>query len=304
MSKESPRQKTNDLEQIDSQFNQIFNASLPLRIINKDYEIVSVNDTYLNLFRLNKDEIIGIECYNHDLKHLGHRCDTDKCSMKQIEMGKDFYEYELESKLPDGTNIVNIVRSVPYKDATGNFAGIIQNFTNITERSKMEMALIESEEKYRTLVEDSIEGIWVIDGEAKTTFVNNSMANMFGYEIDEMIGKSMYAFMDDEGIKAAENKFESRKDGIKEDHEFVFFHKSGKKVYTYLRTTPILGENGTFNGALAFVTDITQQKIAQEKIADMAKFPFENPNPVLRLSKSYILLANKAAQKLFNIDEG
>ena len=304
MSEESPRQKTNDLEQSYSQFNQIFNASLPLRIINKDYEIVSVNDTYINLFQLNKEENIGRKCYDHDIIRLGHRCDNEKCSMKQIEMGKDFYEYELESKLPDGTNIVNIIHSVPYKDVKGNFGGIIQNFTNITERSKMEIALIESEEKYRTLVEDSIVGIWVIDAEAKTTFANQSMASMFGYEIDEMIGKSMYEFMDDNGIKAAEAKFDRRKNGIREDHDFVFFHKSGKKIYTSLRTSPIFGKDGTFNGALAFITDITEQKMAQEKISDMAKFPFENPNPVLRLSESYVLLANNAAQKLFNVNEG
>ena len=298
------RQKNNKLEQSYPEFIQIFNASLPLRIINKDYEIVSVNDTYVNLFQLHKDDILGTKCYHHDLKHLGHYCNTDKCSMKQIELGNKFYEYELESKLSDGTNIVNIIHSVPYTNAKGNFAGIIQNFTNITERSKMEISLKESEEKYRTLVEDSIEGIWVIDANAKTTFVNQSMADMFGYEINEMIGKTMYAFMDTDGIKSAEKKFDHRKNGMKEDHEFVFQHKSGKNVYTYLRTSPVFGEHGAFNGALAFVTDITQQKIAQEKIADMAKFPFENPNPVLRLSESYVLLANDASQKLFNIAEG
>lgn len=304
MSDDSLRQKAHDLEQAYSEFNQVFNASLPLRIINKDREILSANDTYVNLFQLYKDEIKGMKCYDHDLIHLGHHCDTDKCSMKQIEEGKEFYEYELASKLPDGTNLVNIIRSVPYKDAEGNFAGIIQNFTNITERSKIERDLIESEEKYRTLVEDSIEGIWVVDTETNTTFVNQSMANMFGYEISEMIGKSMYVFMDENDRKSASDKFQSRKNGIKEDHEFEFLHKSGKKVYTSLRASPIFGESGTFNGAMAFVTDITIQKIAQEKIADMAKFPFENPNPVLRLSKSYVLLANTASQKLFNIGEG
>ncbi|GAH24711.1 unnamed protein product, partial [marine sediment metagenome] len=106
-----------------SDFNQIFNASLPLRIITKDFEVVSVNDTYIRLFQLYKDEIIGKKCYNPDLKRLGHNCNSNNCSMKQIELGKEFYEYELSSKLPDGSIIVNIIHSVPYKDAKGNFAG-------------------------------------------------------------------------------------------------------------------------------------------------------------------------------------
>ena len=161
-----------------------------------------------------------------------------------------------------------------------------------------------SEEKYRTLVEDSLEGIWVIDDNANTTLVNQSMANMFGYEIDEMIGTNLYKFMDEEGKKIAEINFERRKQGIKEDHEFEFLNKSGRKIFTTLRASPIFDEQGNFNRAMAFVTDITEQKIAQEKIADMAKFPLENPNPVLRVSSKYILIANKASQELFLIGEG
>ncbi|GAH35577.1 unnamed protein product, partial [marine sediment metagenome] len=63
-------------------------------------------------------------------------------------------------------------------------------------------------------------------------------------------------------------------------------------------------EDGNFEGAMAFVTDVTERKIAQEKIADMARFPLENPNPILRLSKKYVLLANKTGQTLFRIGEG
>ena len=304
LSDESLRQKADDLGQAYSEFNQIFNASLPLRIINKDCEILHVNETYKDLFSLSAEEIIGRKCYDNDLRHLGYQCDTDGCSIKQIEGGKDYYEYELTSKLDDNVKIVNLVRSVPYRNIKGEFVGIIQNFTNITERSKFEVAMKESEEKYRNLVEDSLEGIWVIGDNANTTFVNQSMASMFGYEIDEMMGKSLFKFMDEDEKRIAEIYFERRKQGIKEDHEFEFIHKSGRKVFASVRASPIFDENGNFNGAMAFVTDISEQKIAREKIADMAKFYTENPNPVLRLSKNYILLANKPSKTLFRIGEG
>ena len=161
-----------------------------------------------------------------------------------------------------------------------------------------------SEEKYRKLVEDSLEGIWVIDDETNTTFVNQSMADMLGYEIDEMIEANLYEFMDEDGKKLAETNFERRRQGIEEDHEFEFLHKSGRKIFATLKASPIFDEDGNFEGAMAFVTDVTEQKIAQEKIADMARFPLENPNPILRLSTKYVLLANKASQDLFRIGEG
>jgi len=304
LSDELLRRKAEDLEQTYSEFNQIFSASLPMRIISEDYEIIRVNKTYTNLFSLSKEKIIGKKCFDPDLKHLGHQCDTDRCSMKQIGKGNDYSEYELNSKLDDNTKIINLVRSVPHRNAKGEFVGIIQNFTNITERSKLEVAIKQSEKKYRTLVEDSLDGIWVIDNSANITFVNQSMADMFGYKLDEMIGKNLYKFMDEERKEIAEINFERHKQGIQEDHEFEFIHKSGKKVFTTLRASPIFDENGNFNGAMAFVTDITEQKIAREKITDMARFPLENPNPILRLSKKYVLLANNSSQNLFGIGEG
>jgi len=161
-----------------------------------------------------------------------------------------------------------------------------------------------SEEKYRKLVEGSLEGIWVIDDETNTTFVNQSMADMLGYEIDEMIETNLYEFMDEDGKKIAETNFERRRQGIEEDHEFEFIHKSGKKLFTTLRASPIFDEDGNFEGAMAFVTDVTDQKLAQEKISDMARFPLENPNPILRLSTKYVLLANHSSQNLFRIGEG
>ncbi|MFX0047826.1 MAG: MASE3 domain-containing protein, partial [Candidatus Hermodarchaeota archaeon] len=132
LSDDSLRRKADDLERAYSEFNQMFNASAPLRIINKDCEVIRVNKTYTALFNLSREEIIGKKCYDTDLKHLGHQCNTELCSMKQIEEGKDYFEYELTTNLDENTKIVTLVSSVPYRNIKGEFVGIIQNFTNIT----------------------------------------------------------------------------------------------------------------------------------------------------------------------------
>lgn len=304
LSDDTLRKKATDLEQMYSEFSQIFDASLPMRIISKDCKIVKVNKTYSERFHISEGDILGKICYDPELNYLGHPCNTELCSMKQIEGGKNQHEHDLTTKFRDNTEIVSLIESVPYRNLKGEFVGIIQNFTDITERSKFGAALKKSEEKYRILVEESLEGIWVINDEANTTFINQSMADIFGYKRNEMIGTNLYEFMDEEGKKIAKIKFERRKQGIKEDHEFEFIHKNGQKIFTTMRTSPITNEHGDFTGAMAFVTDITEQKIAQEKITDMARFPLENPNPVLRVSEKYVLLANNSSQDLFGIREG
>ena len=304
LSDDTLRSRATDLEQMYSEFGQIFDASLPMRIIRKDCEVIRINKTYSELFQISEGDIVGKKCNDPEFSYLGHQCNTEICSMKQIKRGVNHYEHEMTSKLKDNRQIVSLVRSVPYRNVEGELIGIIQNFTDITEHSRFETILKESEEKYRTLVEDSLEGIWVIDAEANTSFVNQSMANMLGYEISEMIGSNLYEFVDDEGKKMAEINLERRKRGIKEDLEFEFIHKSGRKVFTTLRSSPILDANGTFKGAMAFITDISAQKLAQEKIADMAKFPMENPNPIFRVSDKNVLIANTSSQDLFDIREG
>jgi PAS domain S-box-containing protein len=132
--------------------------------------------------------------------------------------------------------------------------------TDITERKNAEEALRESEQRYRQVVENLNEGVWLIDEDSITTFVNDRMAEMLGFTIDEMIGKHLFFFMDEEGIKTGQQYLDRRRDGIKESHDFEFLKKDGSKVYVLLEASPIFDENGQYKGAIAGVMDITERK--------------------------------------------
>jgi len=133
------------------------------------------------------------------------------------------------------------------------------------EQKKSEKALKNSEEKYRSLIENLNEGIWLIDTDSITTFANKKMAEMLGYAIDEMIGKPLFYFMDEKGKAIAEDNVERRKKGVKEQHNFEFIKKDGSRLYALLETAPILDEKGGYGGALAGVIDISAQKELEEE---------------------------------------
>jgi PAS domain S-box-containing protein len=90
--------------------------------------------------------------------------------------------------------------------------------------------------KYRQLIETLHEGIWVIDPDAFTTFVNPRMAEMLGYASDDMLGRHLFSFMDDQGIRIAEYNLKRRKQGIGEQHEFEFIRRDGSRIH--------VGKNG------------------------------------------------------------
>jgi PAS domain S-box-containing protein len=61
-------------------------------------------------------------------------------------------------------------------------------------------------EQYRRVIEEAGEGIWIIDAETRTLYVNASMGRMLGYRPEQMLGRSAYEFLFDEdrdaGVKA------------------------------------------------------------------------------------------------------
>ena len=133
----------------------------------------------------------------------------------------------------------------------------------VDEKTK---TLYETKTNYRRLLENLNEGVWEIDKDSNTTFVNPLMAEMLQYTIDEMAGKPLCSFMDEEGKKILQNNLERRKKGIKEEHDFEFIKKDGTRLYARLNTSPITDQNGNYNGAIAGVIDITERKKNREKI--------------------------------------
>ena len=161
--------------------------------------------------------------------------------------------------------------STPMLGADGRYFGRVWNFRDITERKWVEEALRTSEKKYRQLIETLQEGIWVIDKDTSTTFVNPRMAEMLGYTIEEMLGKPLFSFMDERGVEIVKYNMERRKQGIAEQHDFEFLRKDGSRVYTTMETSPLTDEKGNFVGALAGVVDITGRKLADAKRLELER---------------------------------
>jgi two-component system, sensor histidine kinase and response regulator len=129
-------------------------------------------------------------------------------------------------------------------------------------------ALQESEDKYRTFVETANEGIWVVDSETRTTYVNRRMAEMLGYSPEEMIGKKSSEFMDEEGKARLGFLLERRRQGIYECVEFKFLRKDGSPLWAISSAAPLRDKDGKFIGSLGMLTDITERKKAEEALQE------------------------------------
>ena len=137
---------------------------------------------------------------------------------------------------------------------------------DITQRMQQQQALLRSEERYRRIVQTAEEGSWMIAADTSTTFVNPKMARMLGYAAEEMLGRSMYDFMDERAKEGARQNMRRREQGIAEQHDFRLTRKDGSDLWTAMSTSPIVDAEGRYAGALAMVTDITERRRAEEAL--------------------------------------
>lgn len=131
---------------------------------------------------------------------------------------------------------------------------------DITRRKRAERQLQESEEKYRRIIEMTNEGIWMVDRETRTTFVNRQMAEMLGYAPEEMLGKKSIEFMDEESQARVPELLKRREQGIAEVFEYKFVRKDGSILWCISNAVPILDKDGQFGGSLGMLTDISGRK--------------------------------------------
>ncbi|MEW6381968.1 MAG: PAS domain S-box protein [bacterium] len=208
-----------------------------------------------------------IEPFEESLAQFVHPDDRDDflSLFHEACLNKKPFEYQHRIVRPDGSLRRAQGRGVVFTDEAGNPVKITGFIQDVTEIKEAEDALRASEKKYRQLIENAQEGIWAIDSECRTTFVNSQMAEMIGYTVDEMIGKPVISFLDEQSAALFNRSFELRRQGIKERHEFELRHKDGSRVYTNLDSSPIIDDNGNFTGVVALVSNITGRKLAEEE---------------------------------------
>jgi PAS domain S-box-containing protein len=203
----------------------------------------------------------------------------------------------------DGREVFTSLRASPIYDEYYNFNGAMAFITDISEQKKAQDKLKEAELRYHTVFEESSDGIIIIDPDTLQPIeFNDKICEILGYSRTEFANLRIEDFEVDHDPILMETNLKRVSEGFMDKWETKFKTKYGT-IKDVLATTKSIKLAGKiyFHSILR---DITEEKQALEKIEDMAKFPLEDPNPVMRVTKKHILLANKASQEIFYVNEG
>jgi diguanylate cyclase (GGDEF)-like protein/PAS domain S-box-containing protein len=223
-----------------------------------------INDSMCRIYGYPKEELMG----------MNNRQYTDQETAKKVfraynqvyrtgEPGRVF-DYELVRK--DKTKRYVEASISLRQDSSGEpigFRGIVRD---ITERKKAEEALRQSEEKYRTILENMEEGYYEVDLAGNFTFINDSMCRALGYSKEELMGMNNRQYTDNENAKrlfqAFNQVYRTGKPGRGFDHEII--RKDGTKRYAEGSIVLQKDSSGNPIGFRGIVRDVTERKRFEE----------------------------------------
>jgi PAS domain S-box-containing protein len=149
------------------------------------------------------------------------------------------------------------------REVDGTISGVFIHGVDVTELVGSREALRASEERYRRLVETAHEGIWTIDADGRTTYVNQRMADLLGHAPQEMMGRVHTDFMWEHDRPKGDVDMERRRQGTAQVWDQRYRRKDGSELWTVASCNTLYDAEGKFAGALGMFTDITVRKRAE-----------------------------------------
>ena len=203
-----------------------------------------------------------------------------------------------EVRSEDGTWYLR--RILPYRTKDDRIEGVVITFNDVTDLKELADALRVSEERFRLLVDGVKDyAIFMLDPEGLVVSWNEGAQRVKGWTAEEIIGQSFSRFDAPEAVAAdhprAALEYAAAQGSC--DDEGWRLRKDGSQFWAFVTITALRSQDGSLRGFAKITRDITERKRAEaalrearDRAAWLARFPEENPTPVLRVAVDGIVL--------------
>ncbi len=248
------------------------NAGMGIVILDTDLQCVDCNSQWLVMMGYNKNEMLDGNYYR-----FTHSDDLNRTRRKlESVLSNSINSYSMEKRYvrKDGTIMWGSLSVTAIKDSLGNTESIIGIIVDITRRKEIELRLKESEEFLRRVIDTSPNPIFVKNWNGEYTLANKAVAELLGSSVEEMLGKKYEDFLperDEADTFFRDDREVMVRGKIKVVPEEKLTSPDGS--VKWLKTIKVpLREHGyeAVNHILGVSTDITELKIAQQKLIEMA----------------------------------
>jgi PAS domain S-box-containing protein len=259
-----------------------------------EFRVKTWNPSATRIFGFPEKEVFGKHPYDFMVPKQAQP-HMDKIWSRLLE-GDEAAHSVNENLTKDGRTIICAWSNTPLKKDDGTVIGVLSMIQDITESKKAEAALLDAKEKWVSLTENTDDIIMIVDGNGIIQFINRTIPP---YTPEETIGKTVYEYVPREQHDAMEKSLrEVFKTGKPDSYEVTSNIPKIGTVWFSTKVVPVR-HDGKVSSAILISANVTERKKAEKETENMAKFPAQNPEPVLRIgSDGRLLYANQAGQNM------
>lgn len=206
----------------------------------------------------------------------------------------------------DGTSFPVTIFASPIVSA-GGITGLRGVGVDISHQKKAEIQLRESEERYRSIVEHTHDGICVIDEQSRIVYGNDELSRMTGYSREENLGKKFTDFLAPEDRSVALDRFVRRQRGenVIDQYEARIICHDGRQIHVEAKIS-VLKDGKGVSQAVVKLLDITDRKKAEESLRqseNLYRTIFESTGTVMMIADEdrNIILLNGEFERVAGI---
>lgn len=250
--------------------SEIFTRSpIATVLVNLNDKVLDLNEAFEKMFQHKKIDII--DKHLNDVIVPQEYLDQAISFSKVLEKGHYLIE-ETKRKRKDG--VLLDVSLAAYKIELNNKENLIvvsyfaikdkiELKTNLEKKEKERLLI---DKRFSTLTESSVIGVGIISENDTYIFVNHTLANMLGYQKEELIGKSLAFIVPPEEAKNFAEFKEMHRDAKNFVAQATLLKKNGQKIFAYVSESVLLDIGEKIKERIGIIIDITAVKEAEEKI--------------------------------------
>ncbi len=166
------------IQRTSTELEQIFQtASVGMRLIDCDYNILKVNRAFCELSGLDETESVGRKCYD---VFEGSMCHSPECSLKQIIQGNGSMEYEVSKKRMDGSPINCILTATRFEGPDGGIEGVVEAFKDVTELKQSQQDLESERDRLHRILFHQFESTGIVNDSYVLEYQNERLKGKTG----------------------------------------------------------------------------------------------------------------------------
>ena len=253
----------------EQRFAKVFHSSPDAIVISRlsDGVYLEVNDAWARLSGYTKEEALGKSAL--DL-NIWVEPEDRQLLVSKLTAGNAVRQFDFQFRRKDG-QVAQALMSAEVIELRGEKC-LLSLLADVTERRRAVEQLRESERRFADVVDAAGEYVWETDSTGHYIYVSERIERVLGYTAQEMIGRESYDFMPAEEIARLELWFDTRQDpGMPiRNLEHISITKDGRQIWQQVSGVPIFNAAGERIGYRGTGMDITERKLAEQRIEELA----------------------------------